>query len=237
MDFLPSNCIDLVVTSPPYDYHRKYKGFVFDYRPVGIELFRVISIGGVLVWVVNDQVINNSESGTSFKQALYFMELGFKLHDTMIFRKTNFMPTNHKRYEQEFEYMFVFVKGKIKTFNPIRVRCKYAGAKNWGDRSFYHGSDNKTKKPAITIGEFKNNGNIFEYATGSVLKSYGHPAPFPLQLAADHISTWSNPGDTVYDPFSGSGTTLEAAKKSGRNYIGSEISKEYCDIIKQRLTI
>lgn len=98
---MPDNYVDLTVTSPPYDNMRKYDNFSFDFHSVAQELYRITQQGGVVVWVVGDQTKNGSESGTSFKQALYFKEtVGFKLYDTMIYRKSNPTPLNHKGYAQ-----------------------------------------------------------------------------------------------------------------------------------------
>jgi len=131
MKHMPDNFIDLVVTSPPYDKLRDYKGFTFDFENIAKELYRVTKQGGVVVWVVADATVNGSETGTSFKQALYFKEIGFNLHDTMIYYRWS-GPLTHRRYEQEFEYMFILVKGKLETFNPIMIDCKYYGIE--GDR-------------------------------------------------------------------------------------------------------
>lgn len=131
------NYVDLTITSPPYDNLRKYNGYEFDFENIAKEIYRVTKDGGVLIWIVADSTKNGSESGTSFKQALYFKEIGFNLHDTMIYKKINYVPLNHNRYEQEFEYMFCFSKGKPKTFNPIKIPCKYAGQENWGKPTYY----------------------------------------------------------------------------------------------------
>ena len=116
---MPDGFVDLSITSPPYDNLRSYKGFEFPFEDIAKELYRVTKQGGVVVWVVGDATIKGSETGTSFKQALYFKEIGFNLHDTMIYRKSNRPPLNHSRYEQEFEYMFIFSKGKPKCVNLI----------------------------------------------------------------------------------------------------------------------
>ena len=151
------------------------------------------------------------ETGTSFRQALYAKEIGFNLHDTMMYRKINYIPLTHNRYEQEFEYMFVFSKGKPKTFNPIMVECKTKGSKTNG-RTFYQTNSQNTpteghKNDAVK--EYKQKGNVWEVPTNAGTK--GHPAQFPEQLANDHIISWSNEGDLVYDPFMGSGTTAKMA--------------------------
>ena len=236
---MPDNCIDLTVTSPPYDNLRTYNGFPFDFENVAKELYRITKPGSVVVWVVNDATINGSETGTSFKQALYFKEIGFNLHDTMIYQ-SNKPPLTHNRYEQEFEYMFIFSKGKPKTFNPIMVECKNAGKIN--NTSTFRHTDGTMKKRhgKNPINEFKIKSNVWEYATGfqNTTKdkiAYQHPAIFPEQLAKDHIISWSNPGDLVFDPFVGSGTTAKMALLTGRNYCGIDISEEYCEIARKRV--
>lgn len=236
---MPDNFIDLTVTSPPYDNLREYKGYSFPFEEIANELYRVTKKGGVVVWVVGDATINGSESGTSFKQALYFMSIGFNLHDTMIYQKVNYVPLTHNRYEQSFEFMFIFSKGRPNTFNPIKIPCKQAGKiEKYGlERRQNHGSKHAMRLYAET--EFKATNdtkiapNIFSYTLGR--EKTGHPAPFPEGLANDQINTWSNEGDLIYDPFMGSGTTAKMAATNNRNWIGSEISEEYCSIIEQRV--
>lgn len=229
--------IDLVITSPPYDNLRKYNGYLFNFEQVAQELLRVLSPGGVVIWVVGDSTVGGSETGSSFKQALYFKEIGFNLHDTMIYRKKNFTPLTHNRYEQEWEYIFCLSKGKPKTFNPIKVPCLYAGHTTWGNPALYKTNDGSlTIVDKIIVKETKIKGNIFEYQTGSTKTGkIKHPAMFPEQLVYDQMISWSNPGDLVYDPFMGSGTTAKVARQLNRAYIGSEISKEYCEIAEKRI--
>ncbi len=239
MKQLPDECIDITVTSPPYDNLRRYDGFSFNFKKVAEELFRITKKGGVVVWVVGDATINGSETGTSFKQALFFKEIGFKLYDTMIYGKQNPPPKNHKRYEQAFEYMFILSKGIPKTFNPILEPCKNAGKINKGtmrnsgdDLSYKHGYGKPYKSTKIKS-------NIWFYPVGSFVSkekfAFKHPAIFPEQLANDHIISWSNIGDVVLDPFCGSGTTLKMAKLNKRNFIGIDISEEYVQLSKQRV--
>lgn len=235
------NSIDLTVTSPPYDNLRTYNNNIeqwsFEkFQEIAKELYRITAKGGVVVWVVGDSTIKGSETGTSFKQALYFKECGFNLHDTMIYQKQNYVPLTHNRYEQEFEYMFVLSKGKPKTFNPIKMPCKYAGTETWGNTSFH-----KTNNSGLVdcgkkkINDFKQHGNIFCYLTNKSKETKGHPAPFPEQLANDHIITWSNEGDTVLDCFMGSGTTGKMAKLNNRKFIGIELDDTYFEIAKNRI--
>lgn len=230
--------IDLTVTSPPYDNLRAYNGYSFDFEGIAHELYRVTKQGGILVWVVSDATINGSETGTSFRQALYFKDVGFNLHDTMIWSKPTFTAVGalKSRYAPTFEYMFVFSKGKVATFNPIRDRKN----KRFGDVK--HGRVRQrdgTTKPQSSLGkpiaEFGQRFNVWEMSTEQSNSNRFHPGQFPERLAEDHILSWSNEGDTVLDPFAGSGTTLKIAKKLKRRYIGIELSSQYIDIIEKRL--
>jgi len=233
---MQNNFIDLTVTSPPYDDLRTYNGYSFDFESIAKELYRVTKYGGVVVWIVADATIKGSETGTSFKQALYFKEIGFNLHDTMIWEKPT-IPYDPKcnRYWNTFEYMFIFSKGKP-ICNYIKIPCKNAGKLKTNDygqkrtdgsiRKHRHKADRKIKDTKVKS-------NIWKYGIGKRQK--GHPATFLEQLANDHIISWSNENDIVYDCFMGSGTTAKMAMLNNRNYIGSEISKEYCEIAKKRI--
>ena len=233
--------VDLTVTSPPYDNLRTYNGtcdWSFDiFKDVAQCLYDIIADGGVVVWVVGDATINGSESGTSFRQALYFKEIGFNLHDTMIYAKVNPIPQNHNRYEQSFEYMFIFSKGKPNIFNPIREDTKNAGKVfNWGNRKTLMDKKQCRRDRGaefIKVAKKKIKNNIFVYSLGGV--STGCPAVFPERLANDHIISWCNEGDLVLDPFMGSGTTGKMAVLNNRRFIGIEKVEEYFNIAKKRI--
>ena len=234
---IKSNEIDLTITSPPYDSLRTYDGYSWNYQELIKELYRVTKIGGVVVWIIADATINGSETGSSFKQALYFIECGFNLHDTMIWKKDTCGMPSKVRYGQCFEYMFICTKGKIKTFNPIKDRInKYAGSKIHGTYRDKMGKLHKRSGDWINhiIPEIGARFNIWEISTEKNNKT-GHPATFPCSLAKDHIVTWSNPGDIVLDPFMGSGTVALACKETDRNYIGFEISSDYVKIANDRI--
>lgn len=240
--------IDLTITSPPYEALRKYHGqapFTFDtFKPMARELYRITKNGGVVVWVIGDQTVNGSESGSSFRQALYFMECGFRLHDTMIYHKTG-LTMNHNRYEQEFEYMFILSKGKPKTFNPIRIPTKYPEKPTARQASRFSETDEKMRrarsgKKRKPVGKDKIKGNVWYYPTGKNHSTkddfaFEHPAIFPEQLAADHIASWSNPGDLILDPFCGSGTVGKMAALAGRDFIGIDIDPQYCELSRRRI--
>ena len=233
MRSLPNECIDLTVTSPPYDNLRKYNGYLWDFEGVAKELYRITKQGGIVVWIVGDATLKGSETGTSFRQALYFKECGFNLHDTMIWKKTNPMPkVKTKRYFDTFEYMFVFSKGTPKTFNPILVECK-SGGKIYNSTCKNIGGETGRTKKQFVLNKTGYSDNIWEIAVAK--NKTKHPAVFPLKLVQDHIISWSDEGDIVLDPFMGSGTTAVACKTLNRHYIGFEISKEYCNISEERL--
>lgn len=240
MKSFESDSIDLVVTSPPYDNLRAYKGYQFPFEEIAAELYRVLKPGGVIVWVVSDATIEGTETGTSFSQALHFRSLGLNLHDTMIFKKRNPVPQIYrKRYTNEFEYMFVFSKGTVKTHNPLMIDCLHAGLE-LGTTTYknYSKSEQVRKKIANPVKAQKIKGNVWEYVVGKNKEDQeakGHPAPFPCELARDHILSWSNEGDIVLDPMCGSGTTSKVASQLGRKYIGIDISREYVELAESRI--
>ena len=242
MKLLDNSFIDLTITSPPYDDIRDYNGYEFNFQEIAKELYRVTKDGGIVVWIVSDKTHNFSESGTSFRQALYFKEIGFKIYDTMIFAKKNPIPLNHRRYEQQFEYMFIFSKGKPSTFNPLKVRCKYAGRKKSG--TFRHNSDGILSQAHKKSGvkQYKNRYNIWYYKVDnySITEdkiAHTHPAIFPESLVEDHILSWSNSGNVVMDIFMGSGTVGKVALLNKRKFIGFEISKGYVEVANARIKI
>ena len=232
---MKDNFIDLTVTSPPYDNLRMYKGFTMDWQKTINELYRVTKQGGVVVWVVGDSTQKGSETGTSFRQALFAKECGFNLHDTMIYQKST-PPLTHNRYEQNFEYMFVWSKGKPNTFNGLREPREYKDTRK--NKAFGRNKDNSVDFGYSTQDKTRLKRNVWKYFAGGGSNdkiASKHPAIFPEQLAQDHILSWSNENDIVYDCFMGAGTTAKMSILNNRNYIGSEISKEYCDIIHERL--
>ena len=244
LDYLrtrPDNSIKCVITSPPYDNIRDYNGYSFPFEDIAKELWRTLKSGGIIAWNVADATVKGSETGTSMRQALHFMSLGFRLHDTMIYAKKNPMPSSaaSKRYHQAWEYIFILSKDAPETFNPIVVKAKYGHL----DANMKHrGKDGTINYKKTKRNEFTPVRNIFEYGIGGGLSTkdkiaYQHPAIMPEQLASDLITSWTNEGDEVYDPFTGSGTTAKMCLINKRKFIGTEISEEYCQISKQRLEL
>lgn len=235
MGRMPDNYIDLTVTSPPYDNLRDYNGYSFPFEEIAKELFRVTKYGGVVVWVVGDATVNGSETGTSFRQALYFMQCGFNLHDTMIYQQAGTgAKGSNLAYWQAFEYMFILSKGKPINVNRINDLPNSAAGKK---RSISQKSEKigtRIDRKNIISPEYSVRPNVWYYAVGCN-DATDHPAPFPENLAKDHIYSWSKEGDLVYDPFGGSGTTVKMAYLQNRKSIMSEISQEYCEIAKKRI--
>lgn len=241
---IPSDFADCILTSPPYDGLRTYEGCEWDCSGTIREAYRVLKPGGVVVWVVSDMTKNGSETGTSFRQALAFMDAGFLLHDTMIYMKDNPPPVGGpKRYYQSFEYMFIFSKGAPKTFNAITEprRNKWNDKRTVRYRPVVRNKAGVFTKKEIEInqGEVKLQ-NVWSYTVsgGSVSEdryAHEHPAIFPEALARDHVITWTNPGDIIIDPFSGSGTTAKMALRYGRHFLCCDTSSTYCDLSRRRI--
>ena len=245
LKLIDNESIDLVVTSPPYDELRTYNGYSFPFEDIVQELFRVMKQGGVIVWVVGDGTINGGETLTSFRQALYFQQIGFTIHDTMIYQKHNPTPNtgNGNRYQQCFEYMFVISKGKTKTINlltePRRNACNDRRTERMIRRQ-RHVDGEFEEEHRYVIKDIVPRQNIWNYKVGlhnttSDKIAFKHPAIFPEQLVIDHILSWSNENDIVLDIFMGSGTTAKSAILTNRRYLGFEISEEYCNIANERI--
>lgn len=238
---LPNDSIKFTLTSPPYDDIRDYKGYSFPFEEIAQELWRTTKVGGVIAWNVADATVKGSETGTSMRQALYFMSLGFRLHDTMIYAKNNPMPAgvSSKRYHQAWEYIFILSKDAPETFNPIMVKAKFGHLEA---NMKHRGKDGEIKYTKTKRNEFTKVRNIFEYNIGGGHSTkdkvaFGHPALMPEQLAHDMISTWTDPGDQVFDPFSGAGTTAKMCLVTNRKFHGTELSLEYCKIAEARIDL
>jgi DNA modification methylase len=241
LEKMESEIIDLTITSPPYDDLRSYKGNISlwneeVWKSILKSLFRVTKPGGVVVWNVNDATVNGSETGTSFKQALWAMECGFNLHDTMIWQKATFLPLGSKKcYLQCFEYMFVFSKGSPKTINFIEDRENVGFTKEGVMSKVPQLINRDGVAESHRMIEVKRFGKRFNIWKMNVQHNSDHPAPFPEEMCRDHMITWSNEGDTVLDPFMGSGTTGVVCKKLNRNFIGIEIEKDFYNMSQKRI--
>ncbi|RDV26272.1 DNA-methyltransferase [Lysinibacillus capsici] len=240
MAYMPSNCVDLTITSPPYDDLRNYNGYSFPFEEIAKQLFRITKDGGVVVWVVGDSHDKKgSETLTSFKQAIHFKNIGFNVHDTMIYQKNSYPFPPSNRYYQQFEYMFVLSKGKPKTSNLLRQATKWQ--KSTGEVSTTRQKNGTTKEMKYEKGKKDRvRDNVWPLNTGYMRTTkdkfaYEHPAMFPEQLAQDHILTWSNEGDVVFDPMCGAGTTLKMAYLNNRNFFGIDTSIEYVELSQKRL--
>lgn len=242
---IPQECIDMVITSPPYDDLRDYENkteWNFEvFKKIADELYRIMKNGGVVVWVVGDKTLKGNKSLTSFKQALYFQEIGFNMYDVIIYEKAGSGPPHPNRYFNAFEYMFILSKGRPKTVNLLRDKPnKWANHTTYAEITRREKDGTLTNKGKKTVNEFGIRTNIWRYANGKGFATkdkiaYQHPAIFPEKLAEDHIRSWSNPGDIILDPFGGSGTTAKAAQRLGRRWILIEAVEDYCEIAEKRL--
>lgn len=242
---MPEKIFDLVVTSPPYDDLRDYKSnsiWNFDkFKIIAKELFRVLKEGGIVVWVVGDKTVNGNKSLTSFKQALYFQEIGFRMFDVIIYEKAGSGPPHPNRYFNAYEYMFILSKGKPKTINLLHDKPnKWANHSTYGEVSRREKDGSLTPKGKKIVNEFGVRTNIWKYVNGKGFSTkdeiaYQHPAIFPEKLVEDHIKSWSNEGDLILDPFGGSGTTGKMATLLNRNWILIEAAEEYCKIANERI--
>jgi site-specific DNA-methyltransferase (adenine-specific) len=237
----PDGYFDMFLTSPPYDNLRDYKGYEFRFEPLAHELYRTLKPGGVGVWIVNDATVNGSETLTSFKQAIYFKEeVGFNIHDTMIYAKLGVAYPNTLRYYASFEYMFVLSKGAPQTVHLLTDKKNRTQFRSISGRERRPNGELKTIKKGRRIKEFGVRQNVWMYSTGFNNTAqekyvYGHPAAFPEKLAEDHILSWSNSGDVILDPMCGSGTTCKMAVKHQRQYVGIDCAEGYCELARKRL--
>lgn len=240
MTALPDGCIDLTVTSPPYDSLRTYNGFTLDWHEIIRQLYRVTKPGGVVVWVVADGVENGSKTGTSFRQCLYAMEAGFNLHQRLFYERGG-PPPDPTRYDETIEEMFVWSVGKPKSVNLIKdKKNKWAGLSSFGQHTTREKNGSLSKKKKLVTNDYGKRTVVWRYATGMHFSTkdeyaFEHPAIFPEALARDHILSWSNPGDLVFDCFVGSGTVPKMAFQNGRDYLGFDISQEYVELAEKRV--
>ena len=236
----PDDCVDLIVTSPPYDDLRCYGGYDFDCDAIGRQMLRVLRPGGVAVWIVGERV-KDGRTCSSFEQGLAFRDMGFRMHDLMVYQKLNTPFMRKNAYTQAHELMFVLSKGAPTTFNPLTCPTKQTGVRM---TVYGRGADgDNSKRRPVKYAARKTRTNVWAYATGLSNTTRdkfcfgpdGHPAMFPEALARDHILSWSNPGDLVLDPMCGAGTTLKMASLHDRRWVGIEISHDYAGLAERRV--
>jgi DNA modification methylase len=240
---LPDNCIDIVVTSPPYDRIRDYNGFECNLHNIGEQLSRVLKDGGIIVMVIQDQTKDFGKSLTTFRTILDWCDnFNLKLFETVIYKKHGAEGAWWtKRFRVDHEYIPVFLKGKRPAYftkEHLKIPSKHAGKTMTGCATrLTNGSTLKSKK--LKINPTKCRGTIWDYVTcgdGGKLK-HEHPATFPDKIPVDFIETFCPPGGIVLDPFMGSGTTALAALNLGRNFLGFDISNEYVSLANKRVDL
>lgn len=237
---MPGESVPLSVTSPPYGGLRTYDGHSsFDFLAVAKELYRVTMPGGVVVWVVQEQIIDGSESGETSRQRLAFADIGFRLHHTMVMAKSGGHQHSSNRYGRALEYAIILSKGVPRYFCPFRDKPnKEAGRMKTFKNRLPDGSFAPVKHRMTP--PFGIRPPVWTYATGrnvTAKEGYAldHPAVMPEKMAEDHILSWSKVGDLIFDPFAGSGTTLKMARLNYRNYLGFEVNPDYVEIARRRL--
>jgi len=230
------NSIDLTVTSPPYDNLKNYKKTIDcwtfkEFKKIANELYRVTKEHGVVVWVVCDATLNGSETGSSFRQVLYFKKIGFNIHDTMIYSKYPIIPLENPRQMNIFEYMFVLSKGKVKTFNPRLKKSANLSNRTQNYKNLHTPEQEVTQyKKSKKRKKYKTDSNIWQYNIAKTIHTKDHPATFPIELALDHILTWTNEEAVIFDPFMGSGTVGMASVLTNRKFKGTERVSDFFDL-------
>ena len=236
---MPADCVDLIVTSPPYDYMRDYHGYgAFDVEAIGAAALRVVKPGGVMVWIAGDKRAGGMRLKT-FEAALMLRDVGWHVQDVMIWHKSNPMCGNFgKRYTPAHEIMLILSNGAVSTFHGLRAakvthdkpRMKQNSRDRAGNKMPY------VFRQAKSDDKLRDNVWVLPKAHQRDLPPTGdHPAVMPVHLAADHVLSWSNSGDVVFDPMAGSGVTLYAAAQNGRRWLGCDISAEYAEVARRRL--
>ena len=237
----PDNSIDMVVTSPPYDGLRDYNGFSLDLHKIGKEIYRVLKDGGIAVMVIQDATKDFAKSLTSFRTIVDWCDnVGFRLFETVIYHKNGTEGAWWKqRFRVDHEYMPIFMKGKKPQYfnkEPLKIPSKHGGKvmSGSGNRRTDGTLSETVRRPINTM---KCRGTVWDYLMAgdkNPLKRK-HPAVFPDKIPYDCIQCFCPEGGLVLDPFIGCGSTAVMAKVLGRNYIGIDISREYCDLAEERI--
>ena len=238
---LPENCIDMVVTSPPYDNLRDYNGFQLDLSGVGEQLFRVLKPGGIVAVIIQDSTQDGRKTLTSFRMIVNWCDtIGFGLFENCIYSRQGVEGAWwKKRFRVDHEYIPLFIKGKRPAYfnkEELKIPSKHGG-KTMTGAATRNKDGTQQKSRSVYINPMKCRGTIWNYpqcGDGSKLKHL-HPATFPNLLPYDLIQCFCPENGIVLDPFNGSGTTCVAAKSLNRQYIGVDCSQEYCDIAEKRI--
>lgn len=251
MKLLPDNSIDLVVTSPPYDEIRDYKGFKLDLHNVGIEISRILKDGGICVMVIQDQTKDGRKSGTSFRTIVdWDTNTDLDIWECCIYqRRATPGAWWSKRFRVDHEYIPIFIKGKRpQYFNKEHMKeptkpeygliKKGLGNRNTDGTTIYDTSkvyELPKEKDQGTVIHYKNSSRETPKSSEIGKIKLLHPATFPDKLASDFIQCFTTEGMIILDPFMGSGTVARMSKELNRNYIGFELSDEYIKIAEKLL--
>ena len=230
MQELPDACIPLTVTSPPYDHLGGFKHP--DYPALAAELYRVTMPGGVLAWVVGDAVVDGMETGTSWCHRELLKGAGFQIHQTIIAVTNGLLQLYPNRYATAHEYVFVCAKGTPTTAMVLRDRENRTAGQ----------SRNECRRDKVwTTPKWGWRSSVWAYPSGKHLATdklaFQHSALMPEELAEDLILSYSRPGDIVFDPMCGVGTTLKMAMLNNRRYLGMEVEERFVDLATKRLEL
>lgn len=240
MDEIPDNSVHLAITSPPYfnapfdykDLFKSYDQFLGMLRKVAKESFRVIADGRVFVLNVDDMLVNGDKFPIVADATKIFQEAGFRYRDRIIWKKPEGYLRISRRsgvilqnpYPMYFypdnllESIIIFQKGKF-DYKSIPKDVK--------EKSKINTKEIQSKKWYMTLWDMNN------VMPNQVLEK--DIAAFPEELPYRAIKLFSYVGETILDPFAGSGTTMKVARQLGRNSIGIEIKKSLIPIIKEKL--
>lgn len=245
LSFLPDGSVHLVVTSPPYwtlkryeenphqlGHVKEYEAFLDCLRKVWEECYRVLVPGGRLICVVGDVCLSRKEFGRHLVVPLHAdicvicRHLGFDNLNPIIWHKisnANYEVKNGTKFLGKPYEPNAIIKNDIEF---ILMQRKPGG--------YRQPTPEQRRLSMLSKEEFDRWFAQFWNITGASTKE--HPAPFPLELAYRLVRMFSFVGDTVLDPFLGSGTTMLAAMKSNRNSIGVEIETSYLKMARRRLS-
>ncbi len=248
---IPENSIDLIFTSPPYADQRKttYGGvhpndYVDWFLPIGEQLLRVLKPTGTFVLNIKEKVVNGERSTYVLELILEMKKQGWLWTEEFIWHKKNSYPGKWpNRFRDSWERLLQFNKNK--KFNMYQEEVMVPMG-DWAKKRLKKLSDTDKKRDESKVGsgfgknisnwlnrELAYPTNVLHLATECNNKN--HSAAFPEGLPEWFIKLFTKEGDTVLDPFMGSGTTNLVAKRMKRNSIGIEIIPDYIEIVKKEL--